>query len=292
MDALITYVNGNDPLWQEDYCRAVNVPALTKRYRDWGTLKFLFRGIATCMPFIRTIHLLVSRDSQVPEWVNRETVHVTLHEDIIPAEFLPTFNSTAIEMFMHKVPGLQERFIYFNDDMFPVLPCTEDDFFLNGVPAMGFSRGLFTANLYKKQVKNSDALARRAAGLKPQPGYIRPQHTCSPMLRSVMEEAFARMEPAILKTISPLREPYNCNQYYFLDYMLYTGRAVNRRISNKHLSLAVTSPEKLAAFLKAPSTKMVCINDVRLHQDKEEAVRDAMLCGFENVFPQKSRFEI
>lgn len=292
MDALVTYVNGNDPLWQEDYCRAVNVLALTKRYRDWGTLKYLFRGIATHMPFIRTIHLLVSRESQVPEWVNRSTVHVTLHEEIIPPEHLPTFNSTAIEMFMHKVPGLDERFIYFNDDMFPVLPCAEEDFFPGGLPAMGFSRGLFTTNLYKKQVKNSDTLARKAAGLKPHPGFIRPQHTCSPMLRSAMEEAFGKVEPQILRTVTPLRESINCNQYFFLDYMFYTGRAMNRRISNKHLSMAVTSPDQLSAFLKSPSAKLVCINDTRLPKEKEEAMRRAMLGGFGSALPQKSRFEI
>jgi len=292
MDAVITYVDGNDPLWQEDYCRAVNVPALTKRYRDWGTLKYLFRGIETCLPYVDTIHLVVSRESQVPRWVNRSTVHVVLHEEIIPREYLPTFNSTAIEMFMQRISGLQEQFLYFNDDMFPVLPCAHEDFFPGGMAAMAFSKGLFTNGLYRAQTKNSDTLARRAAGLKPHLGYIRPQHTCSPMLRSVMEEAFAKAEPELLGTISPLRERWNLNQYYFLDYMFYTGRAVNRRLSNKHLSLALTSPGKITAFLEAPSAKLVCINDVRLPREKEESVREAMLGGFEKRFPQKSRFEI
>ena len=290
MDVLVTYVNGNDPLWQEDYCRAVNAPAITKRYRDWGTLKYLFRGIETCLPFVGTIHLVVSRESQVPQWVNRSTVHVVLHEEIIPQRFLPTFNSTAIEMFIHKVPGLQEQCLYFNDDTFPMLPCSEEDFFPGGLPATAFSKGLFTNGMFRAQVKNSDTLARKAAGMKPGIGYIRPQHTCSPMLRSVMEEAYAKVEQELLQTISPLRERRNCNQHFFLDYMFYTGRAVNRRISNKHLSLALTSPEKLAAFLEAPSTKLVCINDVRVND--EDAMREAMLGGFEKRFPQRSRFEI
>jgi hypothetical protein len=66
---------------------------LEKRFRDWGTLRYLFRGIAENMPFVRKVHLVVSHESQVPEWVNREEVHIVLHKDIIPAEFLPTFNS-------------------------------------------------------------------------------------------------------------------------------------------------------------------------------------------------------
>ena len=37
MDAVITYVNGLDPLWQKDYEKRVGVSILSKRFRDWGT---------------------------------------------------------------------------------------------------------------------------------------------------------------------------------------------------------------------------------------------------------------
>ena len=52
------------------------------------------------MPWIRNLYLIVSNKEQVPAWVNQENVKIVLHEDIIPAQFLPTFNSTAIEMFI------------------------------------------------------------------------------------------------------------------------------------------------------------------------------------------------
>ena len=45
MDIVITYVNGLDPLWQQDYQQHTNTPILEKRFRDWGTLQYLFRGI-------------------------------------------------------------------------------------------------------------------------------------------------------------------------------------------------------------------------------------------------------
>ena len=45
MDIVITYVNGLDPVWQQDYERYTNIPILEKRFRDWGTLRYLFRGI-------------------------------------------------------------------------------------------------------------------------------------------------------------------------------------------------------------------------------------------------------
>jgi len=40
------------------------------------------------------------------------------HKDFIPEEYLPIFNSNAIELNMHKIKELSENFVYFNDDMF------------------------------------------------------------------------------------------------------------------------------------------------------------------------------
>ena len=103
MDIVITFVNGLDPVWQREYEEYTNTPILEKRFRDWGTLKYLFRGIAKNMPFIRKVHLVVSGESQVPEWVNRDEVNVVLHRDIIPEEYLPTFNCNPIEMHLHRI---------------------------------------------------------------------------------------------------------------------------------------------------------------------------------------------
>ena len=55
MDAVITYVNGLDPVWRSDYERYTKVPVLEKRFRDWGTLRYLLRGIQKHMPFIRKV---------------------------------------------------------------------------------------------------------------------------------------------------------------------------------------------------------------------------------------------
>ena len=39
MGIVITYVNGNDPVWQKDYEKFTKVPVMEKRFRDWGTLQ-------------------------------------------------------------------------------------------------------------------------------------------------------------------------------------------------------------------------------------------------------------
>lgn len=232
MDVVITYVNGLDPVWREEYSRALNIPALDKRFRDWGTLRYLLRGVETYMPFVRNVHLVVSGKTQVPEWAS-DRLKVVTHRDIIPEEFLPTFNSTTIEMFLHRIPGLDERFIYFNDDMFPVSPCREEDFFRDGKIVIGFSTHLLATGMYKRQCRNSDRLARKALGLGHTPFFIRPQHICSPMFRSACEEVYAKMRTEIFSTVSQVRTMDNLNQYLFLDYMYHQGKAIRERLSGK-----------------------------------------------------------
>ena len=293
MDAVITYVDGNDPVWKQDYEKTTNVPVMEKRFRDWGTLKYLLRGIEAKMPFIRNVYLVVSHPSQVPEWVDQEQLKIVLHKDIIPSEFLPTFNCNPIEMHLHRIPGMDEEYIYFNDDMFPVGDCRPTDFFRDGRPVIGYYTHLFASGMYKKICRNSDRLARKALGMKPSCFFTRPQHICSPMLKSQCEELYAKVEDEIRKTTATrTRTEENLNQYLFLDYMNYKGLVIREKISNKHFSVAVASPDSLRDFLHNPTRNLVCINDVRLSEERYEQLRGAILDAFQSTFPSKSRFEL
>lgn len=292
MDAVITYVNGDDPLWIKDFETYAGVPLQTKRYRDWGTLRFLFRSIESNMPFVDRVFLVVARESQIPEWVNPETVKVVLHKDFIPAEHLPTFNASMIEMFLHRIPGLGERFLYLNDDIFPVRPVYEDIFFRKGKPAKKMHVHFFALNPFRQLCRHSDRLSRKAAGKIPVPYYLRPQHSITPMLKSACEEAFSRCEADIMATLTPVRADGNYNQYFFSDYMFHKRLAISKRISHKHFSLALTTPEKIYAFISNPSKNFVCINDVEMTQERYESFRDAILKAFAMILPDQSRFEI
>jgi hypothetical protein len=293
MDVVITYVDGNDPVWKKDYEKYTNVPVMQKRFRDWGTLKYLLRGIEVNMPFVRNVYLVVSHPSQVPEWADKENLRIVLHSDIIPQEFLPTFNCNPIEMHLHRIPGLDEQFMYFNDDMFPVGKCSPEDFYSEGRPVIGYYRHLFATNMYKKICRNSDRLARRALGLKSSVFFTRPQHICSPMLKSECDELYAMVEPEIRKTSAcRTRTEENLNQYLFLDYMNYKGMVIHKKISNKHFSVSVASPQELKDFLQNPTKNLVCINDVHLSEKRYEALRGAIIDAFESVLPNKSKYEL
>jgi len=291
MDIVITYVDGKDPLWQQDYETAVGGKTLTKRYRDWGTLKYLLRGVQKHMPFIVNVFLVVSRESQVPDWADTEHLRIVYHRDIVPDRFLPTFNSATIEMFLHKIPGLSEEFLYFNDDMFPVMDCSPEDFFIDGKSVIGFSRHILKSNGYKHRVFNSDRQARLALGRRPDFFFVRPQHTSSPMLRTQSEMVFEFSKEKIFSVLSPLREDDNFNQYLYLDYLYFKGLTVKGAISNKHLSPAVHSPEKICVYIDDPKTKMICINDVQMPQESFERYRMMITSSFEKHFPDKSVYE-
>lgn len=291
MDVVITYVNGLDPVWQSDYAKYTNTPILQKRFRDWGTLKYLFRGIAKNMPFIRKVHLVVSGESQVPEWVNRDEVNVVLHRDIIPAEFLPTFNCNPIEMHLHRIADLDEEFLYFNDDMYPLRPCKPTDFFRDGKGVIGMTRHLFIVDMFKQICRNSHRVAHRALGRRPSCLFLRPQHICSPMLKSVCEELYAKVEPEIRESITTTRTGDNLNQYLFLDYMYLKGLIINERISKKHFSVGVVSTNKLYKFVTRPTRNMTCVNDVQIKEERYDELRATLLDAFEQALPDKSKFE-
>ncbi len=292
MDVVITYVDGLDPHWQRDYEEHTNIPILEKRFRDWGTLRYLMRGIEVNMPFIRKVHLVVARDSQVPKWVNRNEVNVVLHEHIIPKQFLPTFNCNPIELHIHRIEDLDEQYVYFNDDVFPLMKCEPTDFFVNGKGQLGMARHLFSVDMFKKICRNSDVIARRALGMRPSLFFLRPQHVCTPMIKSECEELYKRVEKEFHDSITITRTAKNISQYVFLNYMYLKGSLQNKRLSKRHFSLGITSVDKLRKFITSPTRKFTCINDVQLNQERFEELRKVLLDAFDTLLPNKSKYEI
>lgn len=293
MDIVITYVDGLDPLWRKDYADFVGQSILTKRFRDWDTLKYLLRGIEAYMPFVDNVFLVVARDSQVPEWVDRSVLKVVLHEDFIPRQYLPVFNCNPIEMCLHRIPGLSEQYIYFNDDMFPLNPVNEEDFFQDGRPVMGYATQFFKFGMYRKICVNSYKAALRAAGKASTLTYLRPQHTPAPMLRSACEKVSQALKDEIALTMANrVRGEFDLNQYVFTDFQAVTGIAIRKRLSNKHFSLAASSIEKVCRFVENPDMKMACINDVTIPDEQFVKMKAQLLASFEKRLPVKSRFEL
>ena len=212
---VVTYVDSADEQWRkghDDACRKWGRLKILSgnRYREWNTLKYIFRGIESNMPWIKNVHLIVERPSQVPKWVNKDKVNVVYHNEIIPDIHLPIYNSTGIELFMWKIPGLAEQFIYGNDDMIPINPMEEDDFYdENGIPRLVRSVEPYddSHTQYQHHLHNGIKLVSDILGKEYKEDYIiKTGHNLNPMLRSTWETLWTERLEELHKSVSPFRE--------------------------------------------------------------------------------------
>jgi hypothetical protein len=153
IDIVYLWVDGSDPVWQalKDYYYALlytKIPAATdeftaNRFADHEELRYSLRSIAHYAPFFNHIYIVTM--NQTPHWLKAHP-RITLinHTDIFKNQHdLPTFNSHALESNLHRIPGLQEYYIYFNDDVFLGAPVTAGDFFTReGKPKVLFEKSL------------------------------------------------------------------------------------------------------------------------------------------------------
>ena len=135
IDFVITWVDGSDDRWQKEKQETrkrlgimADVDDRKERYRDWDNLQYWFRGVEKYAPWVRRIHFVTW--GHLPKWLNTDhpKLHVVNHEDFIPREYRPTFNSHTIEWNLHRIPDLAEQFVYFNDDIFLTNQVCEEDF--------------------------------------------------------------------------------------------------------------------------------------------------------------------
>ena len=142
IDFIIPYVNCNDPVWFKEFTKYGGVLDSSptggiNRFKDEGTLKYLLRSIEKYTPWVNNVYLLVASESQIPEYINRDTVKIIYHKDFIPEEYLPIFNSNHLESFMgllYKIEGLSKHIVWFNDDLLLTKDLPEELFFENEKP--------------------------------------------------------------------------------------------------------------------------------------------------------------
>lgn len=139
IDIVITWVDGNDSVWQKELLKykpgKSGDEAKVQKFRDWDTLRYVFRGIEQFMPWVRKIHFVTY--GHLPDWMNSEhpKLNIVSHSEMFfEKSHLPTFNSNAIEFNFLGIKDLAEQFIYFNDDMLVLQSADKERFFLDGLP--------------------------------------------------------------------------------------------------------------------------------------------------------------
>ena len=98
------------------------------RFINNNELYYCLKSIQKYLPWINKIYL-VTMKPQKPKYLNEFPKVTVVHHNKIFNNNLPTFNSMAIENQLHKIPGLMEHFIYFNDDCLIGRPLSKSFFF-------------------------------------------------------------------------------------------------------------------------------------------------------------------
>lgn len=134
IDFVVSWVNSNDKRWQlrkNQMLHKMNLPTLMvgeDRYHDYGFFKYWFRSIEKYAPWVHHVYLIT--DQQKPDFfMESEKVSIVDHSEFIPNEYLPTFSSSVIELYLDQIPNIANNFVYFNDDMLLNSPVEPSDFF-------------------------------------------------------------------------------------------------------------------------------------------------------------------
>lgn len=329
IDFVITWVDGNDPLWQKErmqYRADKTTDVSAARYRDMETLKYWFRAVEKYAPWVNMIHFVTW--GHLPDWLNTEhpKLHIVNHKDYIPAEYLPTFSSRPIELNLHRIPGLREHFVYFNDDIFLNAPVTPDFFFHKGLPCDFanidniycegiddvYSHTLFneshmvskhysyihsfckhpfkylnTAYTWKANLKNLLKLENRRYF----PGF-EDHHLATSLLKQSFVDLWEK-DCEILEQVSKekFRSPFGVSQRVIRYAQLASGKffPVSKLSRGKVLQLW-QDLSGLEEIMADENSKMLCLNDTSKDIDFEQC-KATILAEFEKKLPEQSNFE-
>lgn len=328
IDFVITWVDMNDPKWQAKFAQYSNNKNNSKngvskaRFRDNGFLKYWFRGVEKFAPWVRKIHFIT--DGQKPEWLdeNNPKIHLVNHEDFIPAQFLPTYNSVVIERYMHKIPGLAEHFVYFNDDFYIINHLGKERFFQNGLPC---DIAVFDYNptwsQWYRRIKNNIKIINRhfdkkevmalhrdkwfdkSYGIKARWNYIlyfydkfitlRTPHNAQPYLKSTFNEVWAAAEKELTETsVNKFRALTDYTPELFRTWQICRGNFVpyNTYKDTKMFPLMVRPKQAVKAIYRQSYT-LICLND-NVHIRNYDLVIDNIKNAFQHILPEKSSFEL
>ena len=329
IDFVITWVDGNDPRWQKEKRKYEPIGDdsgnTADRYRDWGCLKYFFRGVEKYATWVNKVFFITC--GQKPDWLNTEhkkLVCVT-HNDFIPKEHLPTFNSNAIQVNLHRINDLSENFVLFDDDVFIINKVRPVDFFYHGLPCnsavmspiittdkndrfpqialnnLGVINSHFKKNVEFKRnpfkwinPKYKTHLIKTLCMLPWSyfPGF-REGHISNSLRKSTIRKIW-NMEYDIMNKTSGSKfrnNAYDINHWLFSEWDIASGNFHPRDIDFGKYFCYGKDSKAIYAAIRNSRYKVVCLNDSgnRCDFEKEKA---RTVKVFDAKFPKKSGFEL
>lgn len=306
IDLVYLWVNGNDPKWIAKRNACIGKPTdkqenCAGRYADSGELKYSLRSVEKYAPWIRKIFIVT--DDQVPEWLdtNNPKVRIVDHKEILPTESLPCFNSTLIEHYLDKIPGLSEHFLFSNDDMYINRPVSPATFFeTDGLPILYMNRKPFRKlalffrdkvvgkplSMYLKIIRNAAELVEKHYGT-----YYgcKPHHNIDSYLKSTItftnnkfKKEFSPMIPHHVRSADDVQR----SVYSYVALAEKKGHL--RYVSQSHSFRLHIDNHKLYEKFKRNNPVFFCMNDSEFANDAD---RKTAIEFLDQQFPKKSQFE-
>lgn len=327
IDVVVTWVDMTDPAWQERFARHSGRQQNEKngvsdaRFRDNGFLRYWFRGVEKFAPWVRRIHFVT--DGQRPDWLDTSNpkLHLVDHRDFIPAEFLPTYNSVVIERFMHRIPGLADRFVYFNDDFYIIAPVAPERFFRDGLPCdIAAQQWNPSWSQYYVTLKNNMRIINRAFDKREvmardrdkwfHPSYgsrarwnrllapygkfvtLCTPHNAQPYLKSTFDEVWAEAADELNATsANRFRSSTDYTPELFRTWQICRGNFTpyNTYADTKMFPLMVR-PKQAVRAIYEQRYSLICLND-NVHIRNYDELMGRITAAFEHILPEKSSFE-
>lgn len=326
IDFVITWVDGSDPAWQKSRNSFLKTgdedgPFL---YRDWENLQYWFRGIEKYTPWVNKVHFVTC--GHLPPWLNTRhpRLNIVKHEDFMPEKYLPTFNSHSIEINLHRIKGLEEQFVYFNDDTFIIDHMQPQDFFKQGLPCASsitcnlsprdpddpfchylindlaiINRHFSKRNAQKKHFRKwfspkYGKMLLRNLYFAPISGFFgfMTFHMPNSLLISTFKEVWEKEYKTLDATAAhKFRTARDVNQYVFSYWQFAAGNFYPQKTNLGQFFTVGENNEKLLASMSPPKSQMICINDSRAEIDFE-AEKDMIKQQFNKLLPDQSAFEL
>lgn len=303
IDIVIPWVDGNDFAWlseKEEWQKKINPDYKSNsntRYQSWDNLHYLFRAIVKFMPWINKIFFVTW--GHVPKFlkVDNPRVEVVKHTDFIPQKYLPTFNVNTIELNLHRIQGLSENFIYFNDDTFPLEPISKDYYFKDNmicdeaietpiIPMFNGDISQFTWNIrsldtaiinkhFSKrevQAKNHDKwfceeygdLLERNKSLSYWNNFVgfRDPHVPTAFKKSSFEKVWKEEYEVLNRACLAKFRNFDCvNQWLIRYWQICEGVFYPRRTLGKSFSVTRENCKSVADLIREQKLQMICINE-------------------------------
>ncbi|WP_324090467.1 stealth conserved region 3 domain-containing protein [Glutamicibacter sp.] len=305
IDAVYTWVDSTDPSWHAAYEQAkanadghLNSSSTDPgRFASHDELRFSLRSLELNLPWINHIYLVTA--GQTPSWLMEEHPKITIvdHTEILDAKCLPTFNSHAIESRLSFIPGLAERFLYINDDVFFGRPVSPNVFYgPAGQTKFSVSPGHFmdadeTELPVNSAARNNQSLIRSTYHRTTSRKF---KHVAHPQLRSIHELAYKQYPEELALTAGhQFRHPRDISLPSSLAHQLAARTAMGypTEIDYSYLDIGDSDFALRALRLtRGVLPQMFCLNEVRQAsevQSQERVIKNL----FRILYPYKSSFE-